>query len=225
MQTTQQSKRIATAISISYFIMIFIYAYFRYIHFKGLDFAINATFIINKALAGAAVMSVFSSYMLSSLSKTGNLFAINHKLFKRYFGLSGFYFMCLHVFFGLRIIKQDLLPQFFEINGDFSIRGQIIIGLGIIAFMLFLFPAITSIYDVAKKLSKERWRLFQRIGYFAYALIFVHASFVGADSWITADKWHGGMPPITMICAIIIISTLIFRVIANFSLKKVQPSE
>jgi DMSO/TMAO reductase YedYZ heme-binding membrane subunit len=219
MQSQNQSKRLSVIIVVSYYIIVLLYAYFRYIHFKGLDFAINATFIMNKAFAGAAVLSVFSSYMISSISKLRISFPENFHIYKRYFGLAGFYFMCIHIFFGLRIIKQEVLPQFFETSGDFSLRGQIIIFLGILGFILFLFPAITSIFDIVKKLSKRKWKFFQRVGYFAFAVIFIHTAFIGSENWFKPDNWPGLMPPITMICALLILISIVYRIFVAFKTK------
>ncbi len=220
MTARKRKKLITTLIVLTYFVFFFTYAYFRYIYFLGLDMLVNANFVINKSFAGAAVLSVFTAFWLSTLSKLGNKFAIRHISYKRFFGLAGFYFMCLHVFFGLRIAKPDILPQFFFENGDFSVQGQIIFLLGILGFSLFLFPAISSMKDVMTKLGKKKWLIFQRIGYAAFFVILIHASAVGYQNWLNPNKWPGMMPPITLICVIFLLSGLLLRLIVLFKLKK-----
>jgi DMSO/TMAO reductase YedYZ heme-binding membrane subunit len=220
MLNQRQQKQITFIIVISYFLIVLVYAYIRYVVFFGLDFLINANFIINKAFAGAAVLSVCTAYMLSSLGKVGNIFARKHQGFKRFFGLSGFYYMCLHVFFGFRIISPDLLPQFFDDNGIIALRGQIIILLGATGFILFLFPAISSMNDIMKKLGARKWQIVQRFGYTAFFIIMIHASLIGYNNWLTPHLWHGGMPPITLICVSLIFMTLVLRLYVLIRLRK-----
>jgi DMSO/TMAO reductase YedYZ heme-binding membrane subunit len=220
MTEIEKKKYITTTIVISYYIVIFTYAYFRYIVHFGLDFAINATFIMNKAFAGSAVISVCTAYLISTFSKYDIPFFKKIKSYKRYFGLACFYFICLHIFFGFRIIKPELLPQFFENNTDFSIQGKTIVFLGVIGLVLFLFPAISSLKEVMKKLGAKRWLLFQRIGYLAAGVILIHSSIVGYQNWINIALWYGNMPPISLILSIILFSTLIFRIFTYFKLKK-----
>lgn len=220
MNSTDTKKRITIFIVLLYFLVFLVYAYFRYIHFKGMDFAINATFIINKALASAAVLSVASSYLISSYAKLGNKVAKRYLSYKRYFGLAGFYFMALHIFFGLRIVNNVFMPQFFSSDGDFTIRGQVIIALGILGFLLFLSPAITSIGDVMKKLDGRKWQILQKIGYAAFSVILLHVSIIGYENWFSPNNWPGGIPPITLICVSVIAFTLIMRLIAFIKTSK-----
>jgi DMSO/TMAO reductase YedYZ heme-binding membrane subunit len=215
MDKISKKKYITASIVILYFAFFLIYAYIRYIHFKGLDFLINANFIINKAFAGAAILSVSTSYFISSMSKFDNIFAKSKLSYKRFFGLSGFYFMMLHIFFGFRIIRPDLLPQFFSGGVELSAKGKLIILLGILGFTIFLFPAISSMSEVMKKLSGNRWLLFQRLGYLAFTVIMIHASLIGYENWISPNDWPGMMPPITLICVIIIFSILLLRLTAK----------
>ncbi|MBX3043068.1 MAG: hypothetical protein KIT33_02360 [Candidatus Kapabacteria bacterium] len=216
----QVEKRNTKLIVLSYFLLVLIYAYIRYVLFKGLDFAESGTYIINKAFAGAAVLSVSTAYLISSLSKAGNHTARKLSKYKRYFGLSGFYFMCLHVFFGLRIINPQFFPAFFDDSSMMNNYGYTIIFLGIAGFAGFLVPAVTSISKVMQGLSPKSWLKLQRTGYFAFFIIFIHSSWMGAVNWTKIEKWPGLMPPITMICSLIIITTIIYRIFVFFKYKK-----
>ncbi len=213
-------KQTSTIIVITYFVAAFVYAYIRYAVYGNAVFATDANFIINKAFAATAVLSVFSAYMISSLAKTGNNFARKNSSYKRYFGLSGFYFICLHVFFGFRIIKPEHHPQFFGTNDELALRGEIIIIIGVISLILFMFPAISSMKDVMKKLGKSRWSVFQRIGYIAFLMVMIHATMVGYHSWISPSTWYGGMPPITLICVTLIFLAISFRLYILLKFRK-----
>lgn len=216
----KKKKLNAFLIVISYFIFFLGYAYIRYVHFKGMDLLVNANFIINKAFAGAAITSVFTSYMLSTLAKNGNTFAKRHHIYCRFLGLGGFYFMILHVFFAFRVVSPDNLPQFFDVGNELSLKGKFIFLLGITGFSLFLFPAISSIKEVIAKLSPRKWKLLQRIGYIAYGIILVHVSIIGYSNWFSIEKWPGLMPPITLISFCIIFTALFYRLLTYFNTGK-----
>lgn len=220
MLNQRRQKQITFAIVIAFFLIVLLYAYLRYSVFYGLDFLINANFLINKAFAGAAVLSVCTAYILSSLGKTGNVMARKYQGFKRFFGLSGFYFMCLHIFFGFRIISPELLPQFFDDDGSIGLRGQIIILLGASGFTLFLLPAISSMNDIMKKLGARKWQIVQRFGYAAFFVILIHASVIGYQNWLSPKLWYGGMPPITLICVSLIFVALVLRLYVLIRLRK-----
>lgn len=220
MSDKKRQKQITFFIVVSYFLLVLVYAWLRYIVFKGLDFVPHTNYIINKAFAGAAVLSVCTSYLLSSLSKTGFNFAVKNKSFKRFFGLSGFYFMCLHLFFGFRLINPELMPQFFQNDDLIGTQGQIIIILGALGFIIFLFPAVSSMNDIMKQLKGRRWLLAQRFGYGAFFVIMIHATMVGYQNWFNPHLWYGGMPPITLICVLLILLTLLVRLYVLIKYKK-----
>ncbi len=214
MEKIAKKKLFTALIVIICFIFFVFYSYLRNIHFRGLDFIVYANFMINQAFTATSVLSIFISYNLSTLSKYENKLAKKYISYKRYFGLSGFYFIILHIFFGFRIISQEVLPQFFLEDSIISSLGKIIIILGIFAFLLFLFPAISSMLEFRKKLKHNKWLILQRIGYLGFFIALIHASLIGYQEWLTPEKWWGSLPPISLICVILILFTLILRLSA-----------
>lgn len=204
-----------------YFIIGFTYSYLRYIEFGKYNFLDDANFIINKAFTIVSVLSISTSYLISIFSKAGFNFFKKKVEFKRYFGLTGFYFICFHVFFAVRLIKPSYMPQFYDINTEIAVRGQLVILLGIVAFLFMLFPAVSSIGDIMKKLGARKWLNLQRMGYYGFFVVMLHSSLIGFDKWGNFESWQGGMPPITLLMAMIILFVLVMRLfIVVFHSKK-----
>jgi len=190
-----------------------------YSNFVQIDLSNNPYYIFNKTTALTGAFGIFCAYMLSSLAKFNIIFAKKYSSLKRFFGLGGFYFIFVHVFFAFRLIEPVMYSAFFDETGDIATRGQIIILLGAVAFLLFMFPAITSMEQIVKKLSAKRWLLYQRIGYFAYLIVFFHVFIMSYNEFfIVTDSLI--LPKSSLLMMILIITALIMRVIALIKLRK-----
>ena len=50
--------------------------------------------------------------------------------------------------------------------------------------------------------------------------IIIHLFFMGYSGWVTPEKWHGGMPPISLIAFVFSSFGLLLKVFVRFSILK-----
>lgn len=80
---------------------------------------------------------------------------------------------------------------------------------------LMLVPlAAVSLSAVQQAMSPEAWRRSQRWAVWALTVTLVHLLY-GAPNWVRPGTWHGGLPPITLLCALTVAVVLVLRMIGH----------
>ena len=193
------------------FIVIMIYAFFRYNIGKDIPFEWIPTFIVNKALSMTAISGVATAYILSSLGKFKGVLKPKIVSLKKNFGLAGFFVAVVHVVFSLSQLGPVRYGKLFNEDGMVNPSGELTILLGLFGFICLMFPAYASLPEAVKQLGPKNWLRVQRVGYLTLGLILGHTAAMGAKQWVDPSLWPFYMPPISLIGGIIAASALILR--------------
>lgn len=94
---------------------------------------------------------------------------------RRAIGVSAFFFVLLHVRFGL----YDVLGGPFALL-QLPVKYQIAVVLGNIAFLVLLFMTATSFDVVIQKLTFARWKRLHQFVYLAGFAVVIHATLIGS---------------------------------------------
>lgn len=105
-------------------------------------------------------------------------------------------FTLLHVLLSVSLLSQNYYTKLF-LDGKLTLQGNISLFSGALAFVSAFYMKKTD-------------------NYIFYILVSVHLFFLGYKGWFEPDKWNGMMPPITLICFLILLS-LIFVKLRNKS--------
>lgn len=114
---------------------------------------------------------------------------------RKTFGLSGFYFVLLHV---LIFVGLDYAFDFNLIIKSFGFRQFLWLGLG--AFVILLVMAITSI-DRVKKAVRKVWRKIHRFVYLANVLVVIHYALSLKSGFMV-----GGKPLIALVVLLVLLA-------------------
>lgn len=145
----------------------------------------------NRATANAAMILIGISFIISGISYFWD-FADYYTIYRKYWGLVGFWLASLHGFVSLAQHEFDL--------GYFLLPQNIVAFLSALASMLILvMMAVISNVSIIKKLGGKRWRALLRVGYFAYIFAIIHIAIKAWPQWESAFISGNALPPASML--------------------------
>jgi hypothetical protein len=104
----------------------------------------------------------------------------------------------VHVFLSLGILSKGYFTSYFD--GDkMSLTGEVVLLMGVLAVYCFW----------RLKAAEIKPALRRTLTLLAGTLVAVHLFAMGFDGWLAVQKWNGGMPPITLLSFLLVISSLI----------------
>lgn len=193
----------------------FAYAIIRYHILKGVSWIDFPLFISNKAIALSAVTFIALSYTLGSLAKFWPKRFEQTLPLRKYFGLLGFGLASVHTMMSLLLFSPAYYPKFFTSVGKLSLIGELSMLFGVLSFFMFSIIAIVSIPSVSEKMDKSQWLKIQRMGYAGCFLVLLHVTIMGIEGWLNPAGWPGGLLPISLVAAIVILTVFLLKISAT----------
>jgi len=202
------------------FLVLFLYAFVRYIVIKGVALDHLPLFISNKAISLTSVFFIGLSYALGPLGRYWPRMFASMTPLQIHFGLAGFGLGAIHAFMSLLLFDPAYYAKFFEDEGKINLVGELSMMFGVLAFFTFSIIAISSLPSVAASLGKQQWQNIQKIGYTAYFFVMMHVFVMGIKGWLTPSDWPGGLLPISLVAFIIIFLVFLVRILDSLFEKK-----
>ncbi len=138
-------------------------------------------FFLNKAAGQTAVIFIGLSFLLGPLCKIFH-FLSHYIQYRKYFGLFGFGFVVLH-------IALSLLQWSERFNLQWYADHLVGVVAAIVATLIFTVLAFTSRASIMRSLGGPRWKMIQRTGYVALALVLIHIYVASSPRW---QQWFAG---------------------------------
>ncbi len=202
------------------FAIIFSYSIVRYNVFKGVPIDQIPLYIFNKAISLTSVVIIGLSFLLGPLARFSAKKIAGTLYMRKYLGVFGFGLASMHGIISLLLFNSSYYPKLFFDTGKLKLTGELSILFGILSIFVFSAVAITSLPSIEKLLHPKQWKFVQRLGYIGLVLTLFHVAVMGWEGWLNTSGWPGGLLPISMIAALIIIFVLILRVIVIILPKK-----
>ncbi|MBI3051765.1 ferric reductase-like transmembrane domain-containing protein [Candidatus Woesearchaeota archaeon] len=171
-------------------------------------------FIVNKAVASAAVFLIGSSYVLGPLAHFWPKFWVPKLSARKYLGLLGFAIASLHMVLSLVMLSPAYYPKLFDASGKLTGAGEISLLSAAFAMVLFSVVAVTSLPDVERSMKRSSWEIVQRIGYIAFFLVAAHVYIIKWHGWFEESNWMNGLPPGSLIVFLFIVFVFVLRLLA-----------
>lgn len=132
-------------------------------------------FFINKAVGQSAVIFIGLSFLLGPLCKVFH-FLSSQIHYRKYFGLFGFGLVIIHIIMSVlqwtdRFNLQWYADHFWGITA------------AIVATLIFTVLTITSKTSIMRVLGGPKWKMIQRTGYIALALVLIHIYVASSGRW------------------------------------------
>ena len=173
------------------FLGFFLYAWLRYISFgpyTNNDFL----FVLNKSFAFSVIGIMFTAYLPVAY----------RKLRRDILGYAAFYFTLIHFILSLILLPGKYYHHYHKPDGRLCFDFKMAVIMGIVSFFVLL---VMYCFFKLKKKSGINPKIFGCLTCTYYLTLLGHIYFLGYENWVHPEKWHGGMPPITLISFILMI--------------------
>jgi DMSO/TMAO reductase YedYZ heme-binding membrane subunit len=191
-----------------------LYAIVRYNVFKGVEWIHLPLYIVNKSFALGGLSFIAASYLSGRWLKVYTNDEKRRRSLARFLGLSGLYFIGMHVFASLAMLSPVYYEKFFVEAGKLNLTGELTILFGVLGVGFLMFPAITTLPLMYEALGGVRWQRAQRMGYWTLAMAAAHTLTMGFGGWFDTSTWPGSLPPITLLGFLIAASALTARLLS-----------
>jgi hypothetical protein len=147
-------------------------------------------FLLNKSISMAAVFFLFLTalqYVRNDIEKT------------KFWGTASLHCAYLHILLSLAILSSTYYPKFFGVE-KMNLIGEISIFFGVLAVYCFW-----TIRGASSFIQRQTFQILSSL------FIVGHLVAMGFSGWLTIEKWHGGLPPISLISVVFaLISFVLF---------------
>jgi len=156
-----------------------IYATVRYVIYGGVYWTHIPVYILNKTIAVASVIALF-------ISATGHV--RENRDISREWGVLSLHMAVLHVLLSLIILTPNYFMYWFSPDGKLNLLGELTSSAGALATYFYFMLVFSK--NGTKAMAIYKLLVVLAVG--------AHIFIMGYEGWAAYDKWHGGMPPITI---------------------------
>lgn len=165
-----------------------VYTSLRYMVFGPYDLNQFPVFLVNKALSFSAVLCWFVGgvHYFKSVDSRGKQW--NH---------IAFHLTILHVLLSLSVFSPSYYSKWF-LDQTLTYAGELSLLFGVLGFYVMVLIRFKMRCMLAKPTLKI----------VLYLLVACHLWFMGWNGWLTVSKWHGHMPPISLLCFVLVLGSI-----------------
>jgi DMSO/TMAO reductase YedYZ heme-binding membrane subunit len=189
------------------------YAIVRYNVFNGVEWIHLPLYVVNKSLALGGVIFIALSYLVGKLFDPYPRDARRRRAMAKFFGLTGFGMISMHIFMGFIMLSPAYYAKFFHESGKMNLIGELTFLFGVLAVGCLFFPAVTTLPNMYEALGGQRWLRAQRMGYWALAMACGHTLTMGYKGWFDVASWPGSLPPITLLGFLAALSAIVVKLV------------
>lgn len=171
------------------FLFTTVYAVIRYAGFGDVSLIHVPVYLMNKSICLAAAVSLF---MASLCLVNAQLEAV------RFWRKACMHLIFIHILLSLAILSKGYYSNFFD--GDkMNLTGEAVLLMGVLAVYCFWRLGAPEVKPASRR----------ALASLASILVAGHIFAMGYDGWLQVQKWHGGLPPITLLSFFLVTSGLI----------------
>ena len=156
-------------------------------------------FILNKGVSLAAFMLVTCNFSFGPLSNLGFKIPAGWLNARKALGMTGFLLALIHALMSFMLFSPAVYAQFFESDGTLTLVGGISMLAGIAAFVALWAYNMSFQTQLREDKTFIRFITSRKFLIWAFLLGGVHLVSMGYQGWMEPAKWHGGMPPVSLV--------------------------
>jgi len=156
-------------------------------------------FILNKGLSLAAFILVTCNFSFGPLNNLGFNIPARWLDARKALGMTGFLLALIHALMSFMLFSPAVYTQFFEADGTLTLLGGISMLGGISAFVILW--AYNLSFQTQLREDKTFIKFITSRKFLIWAMLLggVHLVSMGYQGWMEPAKWHGGMPPVSLL--------------------------
>ncbi len=166
-----------------------LYTITRYIIFGNVNPINFPSYLINKSVSMASAIYILFASISYAKGQIDDV---------KFWSSISWYTAILHVLFSLSLLSRSYYPKFFGLE-KMNLIGELTILFGVVSIFTFWF------IRAGKKMFKNIYLL----QILARLLVAAHLIVMGFAGWMNISKWHGGLPPISLLSFISLLLSII----------------
>lgn len=181
--STPASRRVVAAVAVA----CLAYAALRYVVVGPVPAAHLPLYVANKAAAFAGITLLGLALLVAPLgARLGSLARLDRGVLAR----AGGALSAGHALGSVLLLSAPRFPDLYAADGLLTGRGEVAMAAGVVA-------TVALLWQGHRPGSWRRTRLL------VVAVAVAHAAAIGWPKWLAPASWHGGLPPITLLSALI----------------------
>jgi hypothetical protein len=195
----EQNKNAAASLITGVLILSISYAVLRY-HLAGpvpwKDFPF---FILNKGLSLAAFVLIACNFGFGPLRNIGVPVPDSWLAARKAVGMTGFLLVLIHALMSFLLFKPAVYANFFAADGTLTLLAGLSMLAGVLAFVVLWAYNLSFQTFLREDKAFISFITSRRFLLVAFILGGAHLLFMGYEGWMKPGRWHGGLPPISLV--------------------------
>jgi hypothetical protein len=156
-------------------------------------------YILNKGISLAALILLSLNFSIGPLKRLN--ISVNQQLLdaRMSLGIIGFTLAFTHMVMSVAILNPVYLPSFFYEGGLLNARGSLSLLGGVLGIVFLCIYYVNFKPDIKRQYKIIAVVTSREVILSVLFFMGVHLFFVSYPGWLTVHKWHGGLPPISLI--------------------------
>lgn len=171
----------------------FVYALVRYVVFRGDSPEQIPLYVCNKALALNGLIFLAWSRCHPRSEQ------------RRSLGWAALVLLAVHVLLSMMILNPAYFPKFYHSSGRMTWQAELSLLTGALAAVLLGWSCSLSLAEHRPATGRV---LRPYLGRCLLAITLLHVGFMGYAGWLVPETWPGGLPPITLLSALVALGAL-----------------
>lgn len=156
-------------------------------------------FILNKGLCLGAFILITFNFALGPAKNLGLPVPAAWLNARKALGMSGFLFVLVHALMSFMLFSPAVFGKFFEQDGTLTGVAGISMLAGVLGFVVLWGYNLSFQTYLREDKAFIGFITSRRFLIWALLLGGTHLIFMGYSGWIEPARWHGGLPPISLV--------------------------
>ncbi|MDH3613279.1 MAG: hypothetical protein OEU90_12575 [Gammaproteobacteria bacterium] len=195
----EQNKNAAAPLITGVLVLAVSYAVLRYHVVGPVPWKDFPFFILNKGFSLAAFVLIACNFGFGPLRNIGVRVPESWLAARKAVGMTGFLLVLIHALMSFLLFKPAVYGNFFSQDGTLTLFAGLSMLTGVLAFVVlwaYNLSFQTFLREDKAFISLITSRRFLLV---AFILGGAHLLFMGYEGWMKPGRWHGGLPPISLV--------------------------
>ena len=172
-------------------------------------------FILNKGMALSAFVLLSMNFALGPLNNLGVKVPEGWLNARKAMGMTGFLLVLIHVLMSIMIFNPQVFERFYLANGTLTFMAGLSMLGGVLSFVVLW--AFNLSFQTKMSEDKIFIQFITSRGFLLWAMLLslIHLFFMGYQGWINPADWHGGLPPISLVCFVVFLIGYIVNILGR----------
>ena len=195
----EQNKNAAAPLITGVLVLAVSYAVLRYHVVGPVPWKDFPFFILNKGFSLAAFVLIACNFGFGPLRNIGVRVPESWLAARKAVGMTGFLLVLIHALMSFLLFKPAVYGNFFSQDGTLTLFAGLSMLTGVLAFVVLWAYNLSFQTFLREDKAFISFITSRRFLLVAFILGGAHLLFMGYEGWMKPGRWHGGLPPISLV--------------------------